>query len=73
MPADKSPETTSENSSEKSVEGSLDKKELFSKLFRVQYPMSQEAPVPTVDEADLSDLAYRQRIDELIKKHEDEL
>jgi hypothetical protein len=73
MSADKLPETTSENSSEKSVEGSRDKKELFSKLFRVQYPMSQEAPVPKVDEADLSDRAYRQWIDELIKKHEDEL
>jgi hypothetical protein len=73
MSADKSPETTSENSSEKSVEGSLDKKELFSKLLRVQYPMSQEAPVTKFEEEDLSNIAYRQWIDELIEKYKDEL
>ena len=73
MSVDKPTETTRENSSEKSAEGSLDKVELFAKLLRVQYPMSQEAATTKVEEENGSKIGYHERMDSLIKKYEDEL
>jgi len=69
MSGDKS----NEKSTEKSAVGLLDKKALFSKLVRVQYPMAQDAPSPEVEEEDYSKMGYRQQMDALIKKYEDEL
>ena len=73
MSEDKSSAKGSEHSSEKSAESSLDKKELFAKLFRVQYPMSQEAPVTKLEEDDYAKMSYNEQMDALIKKYEDEL
>ena len=73
MSVDKSNENGSDHSSEKSTEGPLDKKELFAKLFRVQYPMSQEAPVTKLEEDDYAKMSYKEQMNALIKKYEDEL
>ena len=51
----------------------FDKNKLFSKLFKVQYPMSQEPPPAADGPEDYSNLTYNEHMDALIKKYEDEL
>ena len=69
MPNDKSKESISNNSPVTSSEDVLDKKRLFSKLVRVQYPMAQDVPISNEQEPNNSNMGYHAHMEELIEKY----
>lgn len=73
MRNEKSKEDISDNLPEKPEQEAVDKKALFSKLFKVQYPMTQEAPSPKEEEPDYFKMGYHEHMDALIEKYKDEL
>ena len=73
MRNEKSKEDISDNLRAKPEQNAPDKKALFSKLFKVQYPMTQEAPSPKEEEPDYSKMGYHGHMDALIEKYKDEL
>jgi len=73
MTNEKSKEETLDNLRAKPEQNAPDKKALFSKLFKVQYPMTQEAPSAKEEEPDYSKMGYHEHMDALIEKYKDEL
>ena len=73
MRNEKSKEDISDNLRAKPEQNAPDKKALFSKLFKVQYPMTQEAPSPKDEQPDYSKMGYHEHMDALIEKYKDEL
>ena len=73
MTNEKSKEHISDNLPAKPEQEAPDKKALFSKLFKVQYPMTQEAPSAKEEEPDYSKIGYHEHMDSLIEKYKDEL
>ena len=51
----------------------IDKKKLFSNLFKTQYPMAQDEPLQKQETTEDAKKTYDERMDEWIKKHENEL
>jgi hypothetical protein len=51
----------------------IDKKMLFANLFKIQYPMAQDEPLQKQETTEDAKKTYDERMDEWIKKHENEL
>jgi hypothetical protein len=51
----------------------IDKKKLFANLFKIQYPMAQDEPLQKQETTEDDRKTYDERMDEWIKKHENEL
>jgi len=51
----------------------IDKKRLFENLFKIQYPMAQDEPSQKQETTEDAKKTYDERMDEWIKKHENEL
>ena len=73
MTNEKSKEDISDNLSAKPEQEAFDKKALFSRLFKVQYPLSQEVTSVKEEEPDYSKMSYHEHMDALIEKYKDEL